>query len=245
MVDIAMLTKCGGRDHNEDYILKTEYQNQQCFILCDGLGGHACGEVASKLVAETVAEKFEQQGYYPSFLADAFELAQKTLLAEQQEQHLENAMKTTLVVLVVTEEEMQWAHIGDSRLYRIYANGAKYQRTRDHSLVQILCDTGEIKEEEIRSHDERNKLLRAMGAQWGTKTYDVSPVLERGESQAFLLMTDGFWEYVYESEMQQTLRETKTAQAWLEAMEQYVLERADMTRTDNYSAIAVKVLEDE
>lgn len=243
MTDVAMLTKHGGRDHNEDYILKTEYQGQQCFILCDGLGGHACGEVASELVAEAVAEKFRQQGYYPAFLPDAFELAQKALLEEQKKRNLEDAMKTTLVVLVVTEEQIQWAHIGDSRLYRIYANGERYQRTRDHSLVQILCDTGEIQEEEIRTHGERNKLLRAMGAQWGNKMYDVSPVLERGESQAFLLVTDGFWEYVYESEMQRTLRETDTAQAWLLAMEQYVLTRADMTRTDNYSAIAVRILE--
>lgn len=243
MTDVAMLTKHGGREHNEDYILKTEYEGQQCLILCDGLGGHACGEVASELVAETVAEKFRQQGYYPAFLSDAFECAQKALLEEQQKRHLENAMKTTLVVLVITEEHIQWAHIGDSRLYRFYANGEKYQRTRDHSLVQILCDTGEIKEEEIRTHEERNKLLRAMGAQWGNKTYDVSPVLERGDAQAFLLMTDGFWEYVYESEMQQTLRETTTSQAWVEAMEQYVLSRADMTRTDNYSAIGVRVTE--
>ncbi|MGN0389943.1 MAG: PP2C family protein-serine/threonine phosphatase [Wujia sp.] len=243
MTDVAMLTKHGGRDHNEDYILKVKYKEQQCFILCDGLGGHACGEVASELVANTVGEKFKQQGYYPAFLRDAFELAQTVLLEEQKKRHLENAMKTTLVVLVITEEQLQWGHIGDSRLYRIYANGEKYQRTRDHSLVQILCDTGEIKEEEIRTHEERNKLLRAMGAQWGNKTYDISPVLERGESQAFLLMTDGFWEYVYESEMQKTLRDTKTAQAWLDAMEQYVLTRADMTRTDNYSAIAVRVTE--
>lgn len=241
MTDVAMFSKCGGREHNEDYIWKTEYDGQQCLILCDGLGGHACGEVASELVARTVAEKFEERGYYPTFLADAFELAQKTLLAEQTKRNLVNAMKTTLVVLVITDEQMQWAHIGDSRLYRIYANGEKYQRTRDHSLVQILCDTGEIKEEEIRTHEERNKLLRAMGAQWGNKTYDVSPVLERGDAQAFLLMTDGFWEYVYESEMQQTLRETDNAQAWLDAMEQYVIKRADMTRTDNYSAIAVRI----
>ena len=52
MVDVAMLTKRGGRDHNEDYITKAEYEDQMCLILCDGLGGHACGEVASELVAE-------------------------------------------------------------------------------------------------------------------------------------------------------------------------------------------------
>ena len=164
MVDVAMLTKRGGRDHNEDYITKAEYEDQMCLILCDGLGGHACGEVASELVAASVSEHFEKRGYYPDFLKDAFEGAQQALLEEQERRDLNNSMKTTLVVLVITPELIQWAHIGDSRLYRIYDNGAKYQRTRDHSLVQILCDTGEIRESEIREHDARNKLMRAMGA---------------------------------------------------------------------------------
>lgn len=243
MVDVAMLTEHGGRDHNEDYIRKTTYRDQLCLILCDGLGGHACGEVASELVAESVATTFEKRGYYGEFFKDAFEQAQKDLLAEQERRELRNSMKTTLVVLVITPEIIQWAHIGDSRLYRIYENGTKYQRTRDHSLVQILCDTGEIKESEIRTHEDRNKLLRAMGANWGTRTYEVSAVVERGESQAFVLMTDGFWEYVYEDEMLATLKETASAQAWLEAMEKFVLERADMTKTDNYSAIVVRVEE--
>lgn len=243
MVDVAMLTKRGGRDHNEDYIRKATYGDQCCLILCDGLGGHACGEVASKLVAESVANAFESRGYSKDFLKEAFEQAQKDLLAEQEKRDLRDSMKTTLVVLVITPELIQWAHIGDSRLYRIYENGTKYQRTRDHSLVQILCDTGEIQESEIREHEDRNKLLRAMGAKWGNKTYDVSAVLERGESQAFVLMTDGFWEYVYEEEMLDANRKADTAQAWLSAMEQFVLKRADMTKTDNYSAIVVRVEE--
>ena len=66
-------------------------------------------------------------------------------------------------------------------------------------------------------------------------------MLERGETQAFALMTDGFWEYVYEEELLDTLKGTDTAQAWLDAMEQFVLKRADMTKTDNYSAIVVRV----
>ena len=162
MVDVAMLTKQGGRDHNEDYIRKATYEEQLCLILCDGLGGHACGEIASELVAESIAKGFEKQGYYAGFFKDALEQAQKELLEEQVRRELCNSMKTTAVVLVITPDLIQWAHIGDSRLYRIYENGTKYQRTRDHSLVQILCDTGEIRESEIRTHEDRNKLLRAI-----------------------------------------------------------------------------------
>ena len=115
MVDVAMLTKQGGRDHNEDYIRKATYEEQLCLILCDGLGGHACGEIASELVAESIAKGFEKQGYYAGFFKDALEQAQKELLEEQVRRELCNSMKTTAVVLVITPDLIQWAHIGDSR----------------------------------------------------------------------------------------------------------------------------------
>ena len=241
MIDVAKLSNPGGRENNEDYVTIAEHGNDRCFILCDGLGGHECGEVASSSVAENVAAMFEETGDYPTFLEDAFNMAQEKLLALQKERDMVNAMKTTLVVLVVTESIMKWAHIGDSRLYRFYDNGTKYQRTRDHSVVQILCDMGEITEKDMRHHEERNKLLRVMGSEWTSKSFDKSAVLERGDTQAFALMTDGFWEYVEEEEMMGLLQKTTTAKEWLEAMTKLVFERADMTKTDNLSVICVKV----
>ncbi len=241
MIDFYMLTSPGGRENNEDFITKSEYGEDKCFILCDGLGGHDCGEVASSYVAGVVAEEFALHGDSTDFLANAFNKAQQGLLQLQIERGMTNAMKTTLVVLVVTKEYVKWAHIGDSRLYRFYGAGTKYERTRDHSMVQILKDMGDITEAEMRHHEDRNKLLRVMGAEWSTKSFDLSGVLERGEPQCFALMTDGFWEYVLEDEMMELLKTTHSAQGWLEAMEKLVLERADMTSTDNYSAICVKI----
>lgn len=241
MIDAAKLSNPGGRDNNEDYVTIAEHGNDRCFILCDGLGGHECGEVASSTVAEDVARLFEEKGDYTTFLDDAFNMAQENLLALQKEKNLVNAMKTTLVVLVVTDTIMKWAHIGDSRLYRFFDKGKKYQRTRDHSMVQVLCDMGEITEKDMRHHEERNKLLRVMGSEWSSKSYDKSAILERGDKQAFALMTDGFWEYVEEEEMMKLLSKTKTAKDWMEAMAKLVFERADMSKTDNLSVICVRV----
>lgn len=241
MIDAAKLSNPGGRDNNEDYVTIAEHGNDRCFILCDGLGGHECGEVASSSVAEDVARLFEEKGDYATFLDDAFNMAQENLLALQKEKNLVNAMKTTLVVLVVTDTIMKWAHIGDSRLYRFFDKGKKYQRTRDHSMVQVLCDMGEITEKDMRHHEERNKLLRVMGSEWSSKSYDKSAILERGDKQAFALMTDGFWEYVEEEEMMKLLSKTKTAKDWMEAMAKLVFERADMSNTDNLSVICVRV----
>lgn len=241
MVDSAMITNQGGRKNNEDYIRKAVHPTGECFILCDGLGGHECGEVASSTVAETVATLFENNGDYPDFLKDAFEMAQATLLDLQKRKNLENAMKTTLVVLVVTAEHVKWAHIGDSRLYHFFKNATKYERTRDHSMVQILCDMGEITDAQIRTHVDRNKVLRVMGAPWSDKSYDLSGLLERMSGHEFALMTDGFWEYVNEAEMMQLINETETALEWLEKMQQIVESRADMRSTDNYSCICVRI----
>lgn len=241
MIDSALITNQGGRDNNEDYIKHVINGNSECFILCDGLGGHECGEVASQYVAETVSSMFMQTGDTPTFLKEAFETAQAGLLALQRERGMVDAMKTTLVVLVITESQIKWAHIGDSRLYHIYSDGYKYERTRDHSMVQLLCDMGEIKETEIRNHEDRNKLLRVMGTAWSKKSYDISAILERDGTHAFALMTDGFWEYVEEEDMLRLYRETANAAEWLNAMTELVIARADMTKTDNYSAICIKV----
>ena len=242
MIDFYMLSSPGGRENNEDFITKAECGEDKCFILCDGLGGHDCGEVASSYVAGVIAQEFSNCGDQPDFLEKAFNKAQEGLLALQEERGMSNAMKTTLVVLVVSENQIKWAHIGDSRLYRFYGDGNRYERTRDHSMVQILKDMGEITEEEMRHHEDRNKLLRVMGAEWSTKSFDLSAVIERGEPQSFALMTDGFWEYVLEEEMMNLLNTTDSAENWLRAMEQLVVERADMTSTDNYSAICVKIV---
>lgn len=241
MIDSALISKPGGRDNNEDYVTHAVNGTSECFVLCDGLGGHDCGEVASSFVAECVADLFRQYGDTPTFLEDAFNIAQNGLLELQRERNMSNAMKTTMVVLVVTDEHIKWAHIGDSRLYHIFQEGTRYERTRDHSMVQILCDMGEIREDEMRHHEERNKILRVMGAEWSGKSFDKSAILEREPGHAFALMTDGFWENVMEDEMLYNLRTTGTADEWLSAMETCVVGRADMSSTDNYSAICVRL----
>ena len=241
MIDFALTTNQGGREVNEDYVTVASHGGDMCFVLCDGLGGHDRGEVASQLVATHVAELFRCDGYTSDFFDQAFVSAQEKLLVLQEEQNVKDAMKTTLVVLVVTETQMCWAHIGDSRLYRFFNNGTMYERTKDHSMVQMLCNMGEITEDQIRVHEDRNKVLRVMGAPWGRRSYDKSAILECDGVQSFALMTDGFWEYIYEQEMMDCLHRTASAEDWLKTMEGIVRSRADLTKTDNYSVICVRI----
>lgn len=241
-MDYAFLTDAGGRSVNEDFVTVAKYNEQRCYILCDGLGGHGCGDVASSAVASHAAKLFEEKGDYPGFIDDAYNMSQNMLLDMQQEDEAQRDMKTTMVILVVSDEQIKWAHIGDSRLYHIFNNGEKYERTRDHSVVQLMADMGEIKEADIRKHADRNKILRALGGEWAKKSYDKSAILERDSSKhAFALMSDGFWENIEDEEILALQKTSDSCDAWLKSMEQIVRQRADMSNADNYSAICVRV----
>lgn len=113
-------------------------------------------------------------------------------------------------------------------------------QTRDHSVPQMLVLTGEIKTEEIRSHPDRNKLLRALGDDRETVKFELTRFDVRA-GDAFLLCSDGFWEPVTESEMLALLQSEPTARAWLEKMSRLAAENSGGKAMDNYTAVAVRV----
>ena len=130
-----------------------------------------------------------------------------TLIKKIEKTHLKNSMKTTAVVLLTDNEKAIWAHIGDSRLY-VFRKNKIVLRTLDHSVPQMLVSSGDIKEKEIRNHPDRNRLLRVMGVPWKRQEYEISEIRSLSECQAFLLCSDGFWEYITEKMMCKYLNTT-------------------------------------
>ena len=112
-------------------------------------------------------------------------------------------------------------------------------RTLDHSVPQMLVNIGEIDEDEIRNHPDRNRLLRVMGAEWETPQYQYSEKIPLKKGQAFLLCSDGFWELITEKMMIRFLRRADSVDEWLDTMMDYVEEKGKEKNMDNYSAIAV------
>lgn len=238
----AMISEQGNREINEDFVGKIEdtVHGTGCFVLCDGLGGHGHGEVASRLVVESICGTYSAGGQREDFLQSAVCEGQNKLLALQKEWHEQSEMKTTVVLLKVGEREMQWCHVGDSRLYYFEKNKLR-QRTLDHSVPQMLVSAGEIKEKEIRHHPDRNRLLRVMGMEWDSPKYALSEPVPKADRQAFLLCSDGFWELIDEKAMQKCLKKAKTPEEWLALMRGIVLKNGKNTDMDNFSAIAVFV----
>lgn len=238
MVRFSMMSDRGSRPNNEDSIGMYEKDGDFCFLLADGLGGHGKGEVASGLAVETCVEEFMAEGVDGEFLDRAFLKSQERILKGQQEDRTASDMKTTLVALDVSGEQIRWGHIGDSRLY--YFQDRRIQaRTLDHSVPQMLVSIGEIKEKQIRRHPDRNRLLRVLGVDEDELRYQLSEPLQRGSRQAFLMCSDGFWELIEEKKMESTFKKASTPDEWLEAMKGIVLKNGRNTDMDNYSAIAV------
>lgn len=239
MVSYCMLTNCGDRKGNEDYIKMTETKDGYCFVLADGLGGHGKGEVASQLVVENTIKEFQTGLYREEFLDCAFLSGQEHLMDAQKQMNATDAMKTTMVVLTITENQIRWGHIGDSRLYYFTNKRKLVKRTLDHSVPQMLVLTGALKEKEIRGHSDRNRLLRVMGVEWTAPKYELAEPIEVKGKQAFLLCTDGFWELITEKQMVSYLKKAKTVDEWVDKMHQEIKKNGQGKNMDNYSAIAV------
>lgn len=237
MLDIAYKSGIGNRQINEDSLLTSEHNGRYCFVVCDGVGGNGLGDVASNLVAKILVEQAMKHNF-DDCISKSFMAAQGELLKQQIDNNAKNKMKTTAAMLLVEEDSFCIGHIGDTRVYVFGKNNIRY-RTVDHSVPQMLVLAGEISEEEIRNHPDRNILLKAMGTKWEKPMFDVSTVMPISEFKAALVCSDGFWEYISENEMLDSLKYSTDSNEWLNKMLLITESAAINKKRDNYSAIAI------
>ena len=230
-LDFAFYSDVGGRANNEDSYLSKKISSGYLFIVADGLGGHDDGEMASYSAVNSIKEYLvNNEG---GTVSEAICFANNKVI-EMQAKH-SSKMKTTIALVYVTESKAIIAHIGDSRVYA-FKNGRIVHQTVDHSASQLAVSVGEIRPEDIRKHEDRNVLLRALGASDNVKV-EVSEI-GSGDFDALLLCSDGFWEYVLETEMESELACSKSADKWLYKMRAIQLNRGP-ERCDNNTAIGV------
>lgn len=235
-ISYASSTFPGDRDYNEDSFISKETEKGYCFVVADGLGGHGKGEVASALVCDVAAEFFSAAGVDDIY--GIFDTAQEKLIEKQKEEHAEDAMKTTMNVVSISDKKILWGHVGDTRTYYFKKNKL-ISRTKDHSVPQMMVSMGEIKEKDIRYHPDRNRLLKVMGIEWNRPQYVIEEPLKPEKKQAFLLCTDGFWEYIEEKDMIKCLKKAKTPEMWLEQMNAIVKKNGEGHNMDNFTATAI------
>jgi serine/threonine protein phosphatase PrpC len=187
------LTDVGNaRSNNEDYFGSMQLRDGNLFIVCDGMGAHQAGEQASTMCVNLIKEYFSSQATgNPSIdLYNAIIFANEQIfVAAQMNEHLKG-MGTTVVTLLITQNEIHIGHVGDSRMY-LFSDNHLYQLTKDHSFVQGLVDQGLISKDEMERHSRKNELTNAIGIFQQVKpTISKSP-LKAKVNDKFLLCSDG------------------------------------------------------
>jgi protein phosphatase len=190
------------RTHNEDYFSLIE--DEQLFIVADGMGGHAMGEVASKMAADTLGEFYQrtkdedatwpykmdrQLSYVENRLVCGIKLANWRIYEAATKDPRCKGMGTTLVSCLVNGDKVYFAHVGDSRGYRIRGDQIK-QMTRDHSLLEDYKEAKpDMSEDEQRNFPHKNVITRALGMRDTVQVDIKHDQIEDGDT--FLLCCDG------------------------------------------------------
>jgi protein phosphatase len=213
------------RKANEDSYGDERSENGHVFVVCDGMGGHIGGAKASQLAVSSVLEYFRNhKDKSPTQLiheAICFANTQVHGYADVNPEF--KGMGTTCVVLLVSpDNKIYYGHVGDSRLY-LYLNGELKRLTKDHSYVQFLVDTGQISEEEMETHPNKNQILKALGIDENVKPEVNQEAFIPKEGSLFMLCSDGLCGMVTDSAMKAILdgfslnKTNKTAELLVDA----------------------------
>lgn len=226
IINAAKYSCAAGHGINEDsYLCSAE---KGIFIVADGLGGHSSGEKAS-LAAVDYFEKNCTGGYTEKRITELMEGA-NTEVTEKGD-----GGKTTVAAAFTENGNFIYANAGDSRVY-YFREGKIIAQTKDHSVCQASADMGMIRWEDIRGSEDRSRLLKVLGVEEKLNIKKHYTPIKIQDGDAFLLCSDGFWEYVYEAEMEADLLKSDNPEVWLKHMLKRHILRAE-NKGDNYTAI--------
>ena len=239
----------GQRGNQEDALfpsLDEATSARRVFMVCDGMGGHEHGEVASRCVAETIGTLASAVGdctvkVMRQTFEDALDEAYRRLDAlDADGDGRGRTMGTTLTFLAFCTDGVLVAHIGDSRVYQFRRGQGVVFRTRDHSLVEDLIAAGELTPDEARTHPRRNIITRAVQPHQESParaTFRVLTDVRRGD--LFLLCSDGVTEQLEDAALAEILLDDAT----LEQRMQTLVEECQRRETrDNHTGYLLEVV---
>jgi serine/threonine protein phosphatase PrpC len=223
------------RANNQD----SGYAGTHLFVVADGMGGHAGGDVASAIAINRIAEVDREftSANDAEFALQSALIAANTLLAETVFEHSElTGMGTTVSGFLRVADKLAIAHIGDSRIYR-FRDRVLEQITADHTFVQRLVDSGRITPEEAAVHPRRSVLMRVLGDVDAAPEIDTT-VVETLPGDRWLLCSDGLSSYVSDEKMQIVLATVPDTE---DAAKRLVKESLDQGAPDNVTVVVVDI----
>ena len=184
------------RQLNEDFYT---FDAPHLAIVADGMGGHAAGEIASKMATRSVMTFLDTQDTIDEDTLRLSIIKANDVVYHASESNSDySGMGTTMIICYEKDDIIHWAHVGDSRFY-LYRDGKLHQITQDHSFVGELERSGQITKEEAETHPKRNLLMRAIGADSEIEVDTGSfPLLTE---DIILLCSDGLTNMVSEADI--------------------------------------------
>jgi protein phosphatase len=236
------------RTHNEDYFALIE--DEQLFLVADGMGGHASGEVASKLAADVIGEFYRHSkdqdatwpyrydhnlSYVENRMVASIRLANARIYQSAGKNPQLRGMGTTIVTFIVKGDQGYVAHVGDSRCYRI-RDGAIEPLTRDHSLLEDYKEARpDMTEEEARNFPHKNVITRALGMR-DNVLVDISKI-ELRDGDRYLLCSDGLSGMLEDDAMHTIVQDSKDLE---DAVSRLIDGANENGGTDNITAMVVE-----
>ena len=232
----------GPRENQEDFVCPiSKSKDERVFVLCDGMGGHGHGEVASKTVGEALYAYLTELNpveYTAVHLQDALDFA-LTKLKEADVFHDQKTMGTTVVVIVINKMSILVGHIGDSRCYQFDVDGLKKFCTKDHSKVQEAVDAEILTEEEARNNPHKNILTRCVMSSSTEIKIDVDTIfIEDGDT--LLMCSDGVTDAMNDNQIQSVIIGRNA-----EEIASVIQADCELNSHDNFSAVVIQFSQNE
>jgi protein phosphatase len=229
------------RKGNEDSLHASANAYRGLFIVADGMGGHAAGEVASEMAVDIVSHDLSDLNDLDASeaherVAEALRDANRAVFERTRTERDKLGMGSTVSALLLSETKYVVGHVGDSRIYLV-RDGQLYQLTKDHSLVQEQVDAGLITPDQARRHPQSNVITRCIGM-----ADEIEPDVFDGEARvgdSFLLASDGLTGMVEDRRIQQLLLSRAKPERIVDAL----IQEANINGgNDNITAVVVRVL---
>ena len=221
------------RTHNEDSFLL----QAPLFVVSDGMGGHAAGEVASSIAIETIGQQAPGSAD-DVLLGAAVESANTSVISAAEQGIGKPGMGCTATAVIIDKNHMAVAHVGDSRAY-VLRQGTLVRVTHDHSYVEELVDSGQITADEARTHPSRSIITRALGSD--PDMYADHFSLEVGDGDRIILCSDGLSGMIGDGQIESLAVSSATPQ---QAADNLVAAALTAGGADNVTVVVIDVLDD-
>ena len=196
------------RTHNEDSVIIIQNKSgEYLLVVADGMGGHKAGEIASSIVVNGLTDKFKnlesigEKQEAVNWIRENVSTLNDAIFKYTDEFEESKGMGTTLVLAIVTDDYILFGNVGDSSGF-VIKKGSLYKVTKDHTLVNLLVETGELTKEEAENHPRKNVLMRALGA---NNPVDIDIFDVERDCDGVLLCSDGLTNMLSISQIEKVL----------------------------------------